>query len=425
MNRNDIIKLGYGFAIGNNLDVNTFDGPKEKNINWETGWFNKPIDKTLISQIKDRGFKTIKIPISWSDHIEFDLDNNKCTCEKWWIDRCKDVIQLVIDSGLYCIINTQHDADWLRLYGSIINTDNDNLFIIKKYKLLWTMISKAFSEFDKDKLIFEDHNEVGDDTGTIFKLLSENFIDAVRSVDNNSDRLLIIDGNWSDSKSTYELENINFDDDNYIIGIHFYTPSSFTLQDSILDKRSAPEKIGFDEAPAIPSIVDGDFLGVHGNDDPYIDKYGGEVLVKKYDSNEVATALSYLNKIKEKFNIPVMITEFGCSTFYRDKDHVYDWFKQVTLYCQENKIPLVMWNNGNDYQCMKRSENLSDRLSVDMEKIITYYNHEIFGEDLLDEYKSDYPDIIKEKDYSVDPITLNKYGLVPKSALFGNTKVME
>ena len=132
MNKNDIIKLGYGFAIGNNLDVNTFDGPKEKNINWETGWFNKPIDKTLISQIKDRGFKTIKIPISWSDHIKFDLDNNKCTCEKWWIDRCKDVIQLVIDSGLYCIINTQHDADWLRLYGSIINTDNDNLFIIKK-----------------------------------------------------------------------------------------------------------------------------------------------------------------------------------------------------------------------------------------------------------------------------------------------------
>lgn len=412
MNKNDIINLGYGFAIGNNLDVNETDGKKERNIYWQAGWFNKPIDNTLILNIKNRGFKTVKLPISWQDHIEFDLENNKCICEKWWIEMCKDTIQMVLDNDLYCIINTQHDADWLSYY----NPYNDNENILKKFELLWRMIAESFKDFDSDKLIYEDYNELGDNNGYLFNAFSKAFINAVRDVDENDNRLLLLDGNWSDPKATYELENIDIDDNNYALALHFYKPANFTISEVVLGRMSYPKKIN--ESLGYAEVQDYDY----GEKESYIDKYGGEVLVDRFDENIVKEHLDYITKIKDKFNIPVVISEFGCSTFYRDKDDVYDWFKLVTLFCQENKIPLVMWNNGNDYQCMKRTDNLNDRLSVDMEKIITYYNNTIFGEDLLNEYKSDYPDIIRDKDYEVDPIILDKYGLVPKSAIYGISK---
>lgn len=394
MNKSELYKLGYGFVLGDSLDVNTFDGQKKKGESWETGWGNDAITEDLIKSIKDRGFKTIKIPISWEDHVHYDSTCKTCECDAWWKTRCKEVVQMVLNQDMYCIINTQHDADWISCL-SYESSDDFCKLLLNKFKSLWRTIANIFKDINSDKLIYESMNEIGyiDAKGRENYIeLCNSFISEVRKADGNLDRLLLIEGIYADPETT--LANFPIDkisDENYAIALHLYNPASFTLADNILDKisnRMTKKQIEESDG-SVNYYFDGDYLGVHGNPDPYIDAYGGEVLVKNYDHDELSRVLEIFSEIKKKYSIEVAITEFGCSSFYRDKDHVYDWFKQVTTYCQEHKIPLMMWNNGNDAQCILRKDNMQDRKSIDIEKIIRYYNNIVFGEELPESFRSD------------------------------------
>lgn len=412
MNNNEIYKLGYGFSIGDSLDINYFGdkSKQKKGISWETGWDNKPIDIDLIKSIKSRGFKTIKLPITWMEHVSYNDDYSKCTCQDWWIKRCKTIINMVISEGLYCIIDIHHDADWMRPL-EFINEDEGSNILINKYKSLWKMICTELSDIDKNMLLFESSNEIGfdNDSGKLnYISFINSFINTIREIDGDATRLLIINGPYADSYFTlnYMPYSDIVQDENIVLSVHVYTPQEFTVIDDIKDKVSNVitsqnmQNINDNNEPSYENNVyfDGDFLGVGNNDDPYFDAYGGEVLVKEYDHEKLSNALNFIPEIEDKYNVKVIITEFGCSSFYRNKDHVYDWYKQVTQFCQEHKIPLMMWNNGNSSQCILRDENMQDRKSIDMEKIIRYYNNSVFDEELPESFRSDSDDFAKQID---------------------------
>ena len=160
MNKSELYKLGYGFVLGDSLDVNTFDGQKKKGDSWETGWGNDAIAEDLIKSIKDRGFKTIKIPISWEDHVHYDSTCKTCECDAWWKTRCKEVVQMVLNQDMYCIINTQHDADWISCL-SYESSDDFCKLLLNKFKSLWRTIANIFKDINSDKLIYESMNEIG------------------------------------------------------------------------------------------------------------------------------------------------------------------------------------------------------------------------------------------------------------------------
>ena len=402
MNKNEIYKLGYGFALGNSLDVNTTDGPKSKDIYWETGWGNNIIDSNLIKSIKNRGFKTVKVPISWEDHMQYSDDCTSGECDDWWCTRCKQVVQMVLNEGLYCIINTQHDSDWIRSINDPILDDNRKETIVNKFRTLWKVISNIFKDFDKDKLFYESMNEVGfsKPNSKYFVDLCNSFIEECRNSDQDNDRLLILSGVYCDTNTTLQQFPIDsvIKDDNYVLSLHLYTPGSFTLANNILDKISDISVAdNIREGNAEITYYDGDYLGNNYSDESYTDNYGTEVLIKNYNHDELAEALGNIEKIESIYNTKVIISEFGCNPFFRDKDAVYDWFKQVTVYCQEHKIPLVLWNNGNKFQCIIR-KTMQDRRSIDMEKIIGNYNNIVFEEELSESYRSDTDDFTNQLD---------------------------
>ena len=218
-----INKMRIGYNLGNSFDC------YDKNI-----IINKPDDqitlkgniiptKKLISNIKKKGFKTIRFPITWINFID---ESGKINSN--WMARVKEVIDWIINYNIYCIINVHHDGKSGNWLSKGIDSKN-------KYDLLWTQIANEFKDYN-DYLVFESMDELelklGDnyDYESLFNL-TQSFIDIVRSSGGkNTKRLLIIAGaNAQIELSISDKFKIPNDPaNNFAISLHYYIPYSFT-----------------------------------------------------------------------------------------------------------------------------------------------------------------------------------------------------
>lgn len=216
----DAVKnMGIGWNLGNTLDANGVDvSDVEKS---ETYW-GQPVTKPeLMTMMRDAGFGAIRVPVTWYSHI--DADGN---IDAAWLKRVHEVVDYVIDAGLYCIINVHHDTGahdqaW-------VVADADKYEATKaRYEHLWTQIATEFKDYD-EHLLFAGYNEMLDkynswcfatfgrtggydatDAASAYKGLNgyaQSFVDAVRATGgNNAQRNLIINtyasangnGNWN------------------------------------------------------------------------------------------------------------------------------------------------------------------------------------------------------------------------------------
>ena len=65
----------------------------------------------MISSIKKTGFKTIRFPVTWINFID-DYGNINSD----WMKNVKEVIDIIINSNMYCILNFEDDGkfgNWL------------------------------------------------------------------------------------------------------------------------------------------------------------------------------------------------------------------------------------------------------------------------------------------------------------------------
>ena len=95
------MKLGYN--IGNTFDAFVDNGVKD-DLTIETAWGNDKVTKDYIKAIHDNGFNTVRIPISWHNHVDEDLKINEA-----WLDRVQEVVDYAIEEDMYVIINIHHD----------------------------------------------------------------------------------------------------------------------------------------------------------------------------------------------------------------------------------------------------------------------------------------------------------------------------
>ena len=58
--------------------------------------------------VKEAGFNTIRIPVSWGDHLGSEPD---FTIHTIWLDRVNEVVDYAIDNDLYVILNLHHE-EW-------------------------------------------------------------------------------------------------------------------------------------------------------------------------------------------------------------------------------------------------------------------------------------------------------------------------
>ena len=156
----DAVKnMGVGWNLGNTLDAN--GNGVHQGLESETYWGQPQTKPELMKMMKEAGFGAIRVPVTWYNHMDSD---GKVDDE--WMARVKEVVDYVIDQGMYCIINVHHDTGDDSKNESIIhwihassNTYNNTK---AKYEYLWQQIAEAFKDYDQH-LLFEGYNEMLDD----------------------------------------------------------------------------------------------------------------------------------------------------------------------------------------------------------------------------------------------------------------------
>ena len=158
--------MGVGWNLGNTLEANsqTYNDFTKDNywgqqgLESETCWGQSKAKPELIKMMKDAGFGAIRVPVTWYNHMDKD---GKVNAE--WMKRVHEVVDYVINQGLYCIVNVHHDtgAD-SDSFKSWIKADEANFSQNQsRYENLWLQIAEEFKDYD-EHLLFESYNEMLD-----------------------------------------------------------------------------------------------------------------------------------------------------------------------------------------------------------------------------------------------------------------------
>ncbi|WP_124100347.1 glycoside hydrolase family 5 protein [Ruminococcus sp. Marseille-P6503] len=306
-------EMTLGWNLGNSLDVcnadRDGDGQIDENAEVvdETLWGNVKTTKEMFEALKEDGFNSVRIPVTWRDHLSDDY-----TIDADWMDRVQEVVDYAYDLDMYVIINLHHDGGGDPQFGAWIrNASTDYDGVLAKYKTIWTQICERFENYD-ERLIFESMNEVGfddmgkDDAYTTLNNLNQEFVDLVRaSGGNNPQRHLLIAGYWTDVEMTCDSRYKMPDDPagRCIVSVHYYTPWEFCTTN-----------INYE--------------------------WGSEQEVSVMESKVNDMAENYVSK-----GIPVIIGEFGTGVWNEKESGVY-FSEMFTKLCHENGIAPFMWDDG-------------------------------------------------------------------------------
>jgi len=158
--------MGLGWNLGNTLEANSQTVTDtssdaywgQQDLTSETCWGQYYVQPELLKMMKDAGFGAIRVPVTWYNHIDKDGKVDEA-----WMKRVHEVVDYVINQGMYCIINVHHDtgAD-SDSFKSWIKADEDNYESNKaRYEYLWKQIAEEFKDYGQ-KLLFESYNEMLD-----------------------------------------------------------------------------------------------------------------------------------------------------------------------------------------------------------------------------------------------------------------------
>ncbi|MGN0115846.1 MAG: glycoside hydrolase family 5 protein, partial [Acutalibacteraceae bacterium] len=227
-------KLKIGYNIGNQFDGcirgESYTKPAETTVEyWETLWTNPVVNEDYIKYLKSVGIQLIRLPVSWYNHID---ENN--TIDADWLARVKEVVDMIINNDMYCMINIHHDGH-SGYSGKKIILDEEHRESTSKYLCdIWTQVGTYFADYGTH-LLFEGFNEPTDssksmspnDTRQAEAALQINvFIETIRALGgNNAQRFLVCPGYAGLSFPAYE-QLVDTADDKLIATTHSYTPYS-------------------------------------------------------------------------------------------------------------------------------------------------------------------------------------------------------
>jgi endoglucanase len=200
--------------LGNTLDA----------IPDETSWGNPPVTKALFDTIRSQGFRSVRIPVTWSGHQSATAPY---TIDATWMNRVKQVVGWAQADGLYVVLNVHHDS-WQWLADMPTNHDG----VLARFRATWTQIAAAFKD-SPQTLLFESNNEPQFNNTTDAQGIQYNdelntaFHTVVRqSGGNNATRLLVLPSLHTNSGQVFldalvsEMKSLN--DPRLVATVHYY-----------------------------------------------------------------------------------------------------------------------------------------------------------------------------------------------------------
>lgn len=335
--------MGSGWNLGNTLEANSNGTPNE------TVWGNPQASSALMKLIKNSGFNTIRIPVSYLSKIGSAPDYK---IDAAWLSRVKEVVDMALAEDLYVITNIHGDG-YHGVTGGWLLCDAQNQTEIKaKFKAVWQQIATTFKDYD-EHLIFESMNEVFDGTyewqnpgvpypnaGYYQNINDYNqiFVETVRPISlNNAKRWLLIPGWNTDIDLTSEAKGFKIPEDKYVdrstsgkrlmISVHYYAPWDLCGDDT-------------DE-------------GVTRWGDEAWRQNSSKCTTYGQGANSESTMSGQFDKLKSWFTsqgYPVVVGEYGTvdKTSYDAENSKYTAYWTKTL-CENARrvgaVP-VLWDNG-------------------------------------------------------------------------------
>lgn len=223
----EIVKqMKVGWNLGNSLEC--YDTNKSGTAT-ETGWGNPRASEDMIKSVKNAGFNSIRIPVTWGEHMDGD------TIQAEWLDRVQEVVDYAYNNDMFVILNMHHDD-----YIWFNPTDAEYAGDSAKLKKIWEQISDRFKDYG-DRLIFEGMNEartigsenewIGGTTAerAVVNKYQQDFVNTVRaSGGNNSYRSLIVTAYGACAEEIAMNDIIVPNDEHIIISLHYYAPWKFS-----------------------------------------------------------------------------------------------------------------------------------------------------------------------------------------------------
>lgn len=328
--------MGIGWNLGNTLEAcgDWINGSSVSD--YETAWGNPITTKAMIDGIKDSGFKSLRIPVAWSN-----LMADGYIIYPELMDRVEEVANYALNNDMYVIINIHWDGGWIE------NASTDYNGTLEKYKAIWQQISERFKNYS-DHVIFESMNEQGvfndvwdrysgsgDKTAAynILNNMNQEFVDLVRaSGGNNAKRHLLIAGYATDIDLTIDnAYYMPFDPENRLaVSVHYYTPATFTILTEDASWGEAAETWG--------------------------------------TQAEIQQLIENMEKVKNHFvdqGIPVIIGEYGATTTNKERESVNRYILTVADTAYHMGMLPMLWDAGehyNRYNCSFNDSSLASGL---------------------------------------------------------------
>ncbi len=235
-------RMGIGLNLGNTMEASNSTNCEKITYEWipvvgnntpknyETYWGAVETTQEVIDGIKAEGFNTVRIPVFWGNMMKND---GTYTIDPAYIGRVKEIVDYCQKDGLYTVVNIHHFDEFIIRRNSVEDCE-------KIFTRLWTQIAEYFKDYPYT-LVFEGYNEyLGgnqfDENGKLVELskaegyrltnaLNQAFVDAVRKTGgNNSERVLIVSGYWTNIDNTTAPDFVMPEDtasDRLMVSVHY------------------------------------------------------------------------------------------------------------------------------------------------------------------------------------------------------------
>lgn len=250
--RRIVDEMGFGWNLGNTLDA--WGGKaQDQGLISEISWGVDKTTEDIIKGLVAKGIKTIRIPVTWHNHI---IDENY-TIDPEWMKRVKEIVDWSLNAGLYVIINTHHDnTQKLEVkYGEGYYPFRESMVESEKFLYnIYRQIALAFNNGYDHRLIFECLNEprpiktacewtykkgdvVCEEASSVLNEYLKLIVKAIRTSGGNNEKRFVMVTPLAASYGGAVNQDFIFPDDTkynpknskIILSVHMYTPYNFVM----------------------------------------------------------------------------------------------------------------------------------------------------------------------------------------------------
>lgn len=265
---NFVQDLKLGWNLGNTFDA--FDCNLTDEMAYEKAWCGAYTTIEDIAAVKAAGFRTVRIPVSWHNHVDENFQVSKA-----WMQRIKEVVDWCIACDLYVIVNTHHDNAEAYYYPDSAHLESSKAFL----SAIWTQMGEVFRDYD-ERVILESMNEprlVGtnyewvldesapecQDAMECINQLNQLFVDTIRGIGGGNETRYLLCPGYAASVDGAAAEEFRIPDDpadRVIVSVHAYTPYDFALNRAGTDSFDSSNPVDRNAVLNFMDILYGKFV---------------------------------------------------------------------------------------------------------------------------------------------------------------------